>query len=136
MSDKSDFIVIGGGINGVSIAFHLAKNGADVSLLEKSFIAGGPSGYSSAIVRQHYSNLVTARMALESLHVWQNFSELVGGERVFTEAGLLMGVREEDVPGLKANITLQQSVGINTRLSGVRILAVSPMNLTPATTRV
>lgn len=115
MSKSSDVIVVGGGINGVSIAYHLAKHGADVSLLEKSFIAGGPSGYSSAIVRQHYSNPITARMALESLRVWQNFSELVGGESVFTETGFLMGVRPEEIPGLKENIAIQQSVGINTR---------------------
>jgi sarcosine oxidase subunit beta len=115
VSNRSDFIVIGGGINGVSIAYHLAIHGANVSLLEKSFIAGGPSGYSSAIVRQHYSNPVTARMALESLHVWHNFPELVGGEAVFTKTGFLMSVRAEDVPSLKANIALQQSIGINTR---------------------
>jgi glycine/D-amino acid oxidase-like deaminating enzyme len=110
-----DVIVIGGGINGVSITFHLAKHGAGVTLLEKSFIAGGPSGVSSGIVRQHYSNPVTARMALESLKVWHNFPELVGGDAVFTKTGFLMSVPAEEVTALKANIALQQSVGINTR---------------------
>lgn len=114
MSKSKDVVVVGGGINGVSIAYHLAQNGAKVTLLEKSHIAGGPSGLSSAIVRQHYSNVVTARMALESLRVWQNFTEVIGGEPIFTQTGILIGVRPEDVEGLKANIALQQSVGINT----------------------
>lgn len=114
MSKSSDVIVIGGGINGVSTAFQLAKRGASVTLLEKNFIGGGPSGLSSAIVRQHYSNPVTARMALESLHTWQNFPEEVWGEPVFTKTGFLLGVRPEDVPGLKANIAMQRSVGIDT----------------------
>lgn len=115
MAKGSEIIVVGGGINGVSTAYNLAENGVEVTLVEKEFVAGGPSGVSSAIVRQHYSNPVTARMALESLRVWQNFSEKIGGEKVFTETEFLLGVRPEDVAGLKANITMQQSVGINTR---------------------
>ena len=119
MTNKTDVIVIGGGINGVCTAFHLAERGASVALLEKSFIAGGPTGLSSAIVRQHYSNPVTARMALESIRVWQNFSEITGESPVYTETGFLLGARPEDIEALKANIALQQSVGIDTRLVGV-----------------
>ncbi len=115
MKPISDVIIIGGGINGVSIAYYLTKLGVRVHLIEKTFIAGGPSGRSSAIVRQHYSNRVTAKMALESLQVWQNFPEVTGGHRVFTRTGFLVGVRPQDIEALKANIALQQSVGIDTR---------------------
>jgi len=86
-----------------------------VTLLERHFIAGGPTGRSGGIVRQHYSNPVTARMALKSLRVWQDFADVVGGDADFTQTGFLIGVRPQDVEGLKANIALQQSVGINTR---------------------
>ncbi len=113
---SSDVIIIGGGINGVSTAFHLAKAGVRVTLLEKTFIAGGPTGKSSAIVRQHYSNPVTARMALKSLRFWQNFTEITGGgDCGFTQTGFLIGVRPQDVDGLKQNIAMQQSVGIQTQ---------------------
>jgi glycine/D-amino acid oxidase-like deaminating enzyme len=116
MSEKSEAIVIGGGINGTSIAFQLSKQGIPTTLLEKSLIAGGPTGVSSAICRQHYSNVVTARMALESLEIWQNFPDAVGGPEIFTRTGFMVGVRPGDMEGLKANIELQQSVGIDTRL--------------------
>lgn len=119
MAKGSEILIVGGGINGVSAAYHLAANGAQVTLVEKDFVGSGPSGVSSAIVRQHYSNPVTARMALDSLRVWQNFPEELGGEKIFTETGFLLGVRPEDVQGLKANIDLQQSVGINTRFVSV-----------------
>lgn len=114
MRKANDVVIIGGGINGASIAFHLAKRGASATLLEKEYIAGGPTGLSSAIVRQHYSNPVTARMALKSLQVWQNFRDLVGGDAGFTQTGFLIGVRPEDIHGLKANIAMQQSMGIDT----------------------
>lgn len=113
---SNDVIVIGGGINGVSIAFHLAKHGVKVTLLEKNFIAGGPTGVSSAIIRQHYSNHVTARMALKSLHVWRNFDEVVGGDCGFIKTGAIFAVTLQDVKGLKANVAMQQGIGINTSL--------------------
>lgn len=114
MSGNNDVLIIGGGINGVSTAFHLAKQDANVILIEKSFIAGGPTGHSSAIIRQHYSNEVTARMALNSLHTWKNFGEIVGGDSGYIKTGFLMSVQRNDLDGLKANIALQQSLGIDT----------------------
>jgi sarcosine oxidase subunit beta len=115
MNNSSDVVIIGGGINGASIAYYLTKQGISTTLLEKEFIASGPTGLSSAIVRQHYSNPVTARMALQSLHVWENFPDLIGGDSVFTKTGFLIGVRPEDVEGLQANINMQQSIGIQTK---------------------
>jgi len=119
MSETTDVIVIGGGINGASIAFHLAKRGARVALIEKKSIASGPTGRSVGIVRQHYSNAITARMALQGLHVFQNFDDVVGGECDFHETGFLLTAREEDLDTLEANVALQQSVGINTSIISV-----------------
>ncbi|MFQ5398969.1 MAG: FAD-dependent oxidoreductase, partial [Anaerolineae bacterium] len=80
MSHTFDAIIIGGGIMGCSTAFQLAQRGFKVGLLEKGGIGDGSTGKSSAIIRQHYSNELTARMALHSLRVFQNFEETVGGE--------------------------------------------------------
>jgi len=116
MTASADVIVIGGGINGASITFNLAKGGLKVALIEKDFIAAGPTGRSSAIIRQHYSNEVTARMALRSLRIFQNFDDAVGGDPGFQQTGFLLAARPEDVDMLKANIAMQQKVGIDTRL--------------------
>lgn len=115
MTHNPDILIIGGGINGVSIAYQLAKQGSQVTLLEKDFIAAGPTGFSSAVIRQHYSNKITARMALESLRVWQNFDDEVGGDAGFTETGFLMAVQPDDVADLKTNLAMLQSVGIDTK---------------------
>jgi len=115
MTNTSDIIVIGGGINGVSIAYYLARHGVRVTLIEKNYLGGGPSGLSSAIIRQHYSNPVTARMSYDSLSVWGNFPEIIGGKPVFTKTGFLVCVRPEDVAGLQTNLAMQRSLGIDTR---------------------
>lgn len=112
----SDVVIIGGGIMGTSAAFRLAERGLKVTLVEKSHLAGGTTGKSSAIVRQHYSNEITARMALSSLRVFQNFSEIVGGECGFRPVGFVVLAAAKDAEGLRANVALQQSIGINTRL--------------------
>ncbi len=111
----ADVIIIGGGITGTSAAFQLAQRGQKVILLEKSFIAAGGTGRTGGIIRTHYSNAITARMALLSLNVWRNFDELVGGDVGWLPAGALFIVGPHDLDGLKANIELQQSVGINTQ---------------------
>lgn len=117
MTETADVVVIGGGSTGASIAFHLAERGVRrVVLLEKGALASGPTGRSTAIVRQHYSNEVTARMALESLRVFQTWGDRIGGTCGFVRTGFLVGVREEDRPALEGNVALQRGVGIDVRM--------------------
>lgn len=111
-----DAIIIGGGINGCSTALHLARRGARVALVEKDNIGDGPTGRSSAIIRQHYSNEVTARMAHYSLGVFQNFAEEIGGECGFRRTGFVALAAAKDQAGLAANVALQRGVGIRTEL--------------------
>lgn len=116
MDNTFDVIIIGAGIMGCSTAFQLSARGLKVAVVEKDVIGAGSSGKSSAIIRQHYSNETTARMALYSLRVFQHFRERVGGESGFTQAGFLVLTPESDVEGLRANVELQRSVGIQTEI--------------------
>jgi sarcosine oxidase subunit beta len=116
MSHTYDVIIIGAGIMGCSTAFELSKRGVDVAVLEKSTIGTGSTGKSSAIIRQHYSNEVTARMALYSLGVFQNFSDTVAGECDFTQTGFLVLTAESDTAGLEENVSFQKKLGIETEI--------------------
>jgi sarcosine oxidase subunit beta len=123
MKQISDVIIVGGGLMGCSTAFHLAGRGVDVTVLERGSVGLGATGRSSAIVRQHYSNELTARMALHSLRVFEDFDERVGGECGFTRTGFLVTVADPDRPGMEANVALQREVGIETRLLSPEDLA-------------
>lgn len=116
MAATSDVVIIGAGIMGCSTASHLAERGFDVVVLEKESIGAGGTGRSSAIIRQHYSNELTARLALHSLRVFQNFDEQVGGECGFQRTGWVGLAAAEDRAGLEANVELQRRVGIQTGL--------------------
>ncbi len=123
MSNRFDAIIIGAGIMGCSAAFQLAKRGLNVALLEKGNVGDGSTGKSSAIIRQHYSNELTARMALHSLRVFQNFEDAVGGECGFTATGFVALVDAADQSGLAQNVQMQQSLGIKTELMPPSALA-------------
>ncbi len=112
----SDVVIIGGGINGVALAHTLAGRGISVAVLERNAIASGPTGRSCGVIRQHYSHEVTARLALESLATFENFAETVGGDCDFRQTGFIMAVGPDREDGLRNNVSLQQRVGIDTRL--------------------
>ncbi len=117
MSTTCDILIVGGGVIGTSIAFHLAKaKVGQIILLEKSFLGAGSSGKSGAIIRQHYSNPLTVKMARESLATFQNFPDVVGGPSVFTHSGMVLIVDEKDREGLQANLTMQQELGVDAKL--------------------
>jgi sarcosine oxidase subunit beta len=116
MSKSYDVIIIGGGIMGCCSAYELAQRGLKVAVFDKKSIGEGPTGNSSAIIRQHYSNVLTARMALYSLRIFQDFEDRVGGESGFTQAGFVVMVKDKDRPGLEANVAMQRQLGIKTEL--------------------
>jgi len=124
MAQTSDVLIVGGGVIGTSIALHLARRRAGkVVLLEKSFLGAGSSGKSGAIIRQHYSNRLTAAMAQKSLRVFEHFDDAVGGPPVFTHTGMVIVVNERDRQGLEANLALQRQLGIDVRMvSGPELL--------------
>jgi glycine/D-amino acid oxidase-like deaminating enzyme len=112
-----DILIVGGGVMGLSIAHALAcRHVGRVVVLEKSFLGAGSSGKSGAIIRQHYSNSLTASMAQKSLRVFEHFEDTVGGPPVFTHTGMIVVVNDRDRAGLEANVAMQKQLGIDVRL--------------------
>src|SRR5436190_609329 len=109
----ADVVVIGGGVNGASTAFHLTTLGVrDVLLLERRHLAAGATGKSGALVRMHYTNDVESRLALESLKVFRDFGAIVGGECGFEPVGFVQLVGPEYRDALRRNVARQQALGI------------------------
>src|SRR5947209_19818325 len=114
MVEIADSIIVGGCVMGAMVAYHLAKQGGGrVVLLERQARCNGTTGRSGAIVRQHYSNDFTVRMAKDSLVVFQHFADLVGGDCGFITTGMLVLANEQGAESLRANVHMQQEQGVN-----------------------
>ena len=114
---RADVVVIGGGVNGASTAFHLAGLGVKrVVLVERRHLAAGASGKSGSLVRMHYTNEHESRLAFESLAVFRDWGNRVGGECGFEPVGYLKLVIPGHADRLARNVAAQQRLGINTRV--------------------
>jgi glycine/D-amino acid oxidase-like deaminating enzyme len=117
MSENADVVVIGGGVMGASIAFHLAQRRAGkILLLEKSYLGAGSSGKSGAIIRQYYSHELLTSMARHGLQVYRDFPNIVGGPAVFTPSGMIVVT---DGPGreqMEANVAMLGRLGVDARM--------------------
>src|SRR5712691_9596312 len=109
---RADVVVVGGGCMGTSIAFHLARRGVDVVLVERGHVASGATGHSGALVRQHYEARIGIRLARESLGVFQRFEKETGYPCDFRRTGFLSGSRERDLPAFDALLDLLRSEGV------------------------
>ncbi len=126
----ADFVIIGGGVMGCSLAAQLAARGHSVTVLERKHIASGASGKSAAVIRCHYSNEITTRMALLAREVWESFAERFDldlgspldpgpGEVGWHKTGMVIVGDESTRPGLERNLAMQRAVGVRTEMISV-----------------
>jgi len=113
----ADIVILGAGVMGASIAFHLAKRKAGrIVVIDKGHVGQGGSGRSSALVRMHYSYAPEVQLALVSLRMFQNWRDVVGAEGDFRKTGFVRIVHPGESDRLKLNVEMQRSLGVNVRL--------------------
>lgn len=112
MSNTADVIIIGAGVHGASLAFHLAERGVKPIVLEKNFIGAGATGRSSGLVRMHYDVRQDSELAWVSFDYFRNWAERVGGESGFTRTGFIQIVARENEAALRKNTAMNQEIGI------------------------
>jgi sarcosine oxidase, subunit beta len=115
----ADIVILGAGVMGASIAFHLAKRKAgNIVVIEKDHVGRGGSGRSSALVRMHYSYPPEVQLALISLRLFQNWQEVVGAPGDFRKTGFVRIVHPNETARLKLNVEMQRKLGANVDLIG------------------
>jgi len=124
----ADIVILGAGVMGASIAFHLARRKAGtIVLIEKDHFGRGSSGRSSALIRMHYSFAREVQLALVSLRMFENWQEIVGQPGDFHRTGFVRIALPNETEGLKRNVQMQRDLGVNvTLLDQGQLRALAP----------
>src|SRR5512138_751201 len=120
MNQTYDAIVIGAGVMGASIAFHLAERGLKIAIIERKVTASGATGHSSGLVRMHYDLAAESELTYKSYKLYfSHWKERVGGDCGFQQTGFLQIAKREHEDKLRGNVANQQKIGINTSVIAV-----------------
>jgi sarcosine oxidase subunit beta len=123
MPRTAEAVVIGAGVMGASIAFHLARAGIRPLILERFTTASQSTGRSGALVRMHYTNVPEASLAIASFPTFQAWQDRIGtGDCGFTRTGFAVLVGEGQVELLRRNTERLAGLGVDTEvLTGDRM---------------
>jgi sarcosine oxidase subunit beta len=117
IGSPADFVILGAGVIGASIAFHLAQQKAGkILVIDKGHVGQGGSGRSSALIRMHYSYPPEVQLALVSLYMFENWRDIVGKEGDFRKTGFVRIVHPGETERLKQNVEMQRKLGVNVKL--------------------
>jgi sarcosine oxidase subunit beta len=117
LPERAGVVIIGGGVMGVSTAYHLVKKGcSDVLLVERNRFFGEEStGRCAGGIRYQFSNEIDIRLSLLSIPMLERFPEELHQEIDLKHCGyLFMLSREEDIEVFRENVARQRSLGIET----------------------
>ena len=114
---SSDVIIIGGGIVGSSIAYHLTEAGCNnVVILERESQQGkGSTGKSMGGVRAQFSTTESIKMSLYSIPFFNRFEEVMGHPSGYRAQGyLFVATHQRHLDYLCQNYTRQVAAGLKT----------------------
>ncbi len=122
MKSRAEVVIIGAGIMGLSIAYHLAKRGiTDVVVLDRGYLCGGASGRNGGGVRAQWSSEANIRLMLESIRMCRDFAHEMKINVWLRQGGYLFLTRtEEKRRALEASVKLQSECGLPTRMLSPR----------------
>lgn len=117
INSSYDYVIIGGGLEGLAIAWGLTSRGENnVLVLDRGPLCAGMTGKSSGVVRSHYGTPSVAKMGWKGTRFLHRATEILDDDCGFRNCGYMVGVGEDNAAALHANVTMQQNLGVNVDL--------------------
>ena len=118
---RASVVIIGGGVMGVSIAYHLAAAGVpDVVLVDKDAFGSGSTCKAAGGVRAQFTDRINIELGLRSLETFENFGARFNQEIDFHKVGYLFLLDSAaTVSAFEQNVALQNDHGVPSRMISV-----------------
>ena len=115
MVKTAEVVIIGGGVVGCSIAYHLAKRGMrDVVVLERETVGSGTTSKAAGGIRTQFSTETEIRFSQESQRVFETFKDEFGVDPGYQRIGYLFLITDPaDLAGFETRIALQRRCGVD-----------------------
>ncbi|MGW3206056.1 NAD(P)/FAD-dependent oxidoreductase [Streptomyces sp. NPDC001135] len=116
--DFADVVIVGGGVMGVSTAFHLAEAGVrNIVVVERSDLGCGSSGKPIGGVRAQFSDPLNIELGNRSLHAYREFPRRPGADIGLDTVGYLFLLdSERQATDFEAGVELQNSLAVPSRM--------------------
>jgi sarcosine oxidase subunit beta len=116
---KANYVIVGAGISGTSIAYHLAKAGEkNIVVFDKSYLTSGATGRCGAGVRQQWATKMNCLLAKASIEFFETAQKELNyhDDIEFKQEGyLIVATNEEEDRQFSENVKLQNKLGIPSR---------------------
>jgi sarcosine oxidase subunit beta len=113
MNTTADVIIIGGGVNGCSMAYHFARRGSKVFLAERDFLASGATGKCAGGIRQQFGTEVNTRLCMYSVKKYETLAQELDRPFAFHQVGyLFVATTPEEMADFHELHEMWQRVGL------------------------
>ena len=117
MPERADALIIGGGVIGASIAYHLALRGKKPVVFERELLGSGNTGRSAGGIRAQFTTEVNIKLSLYSIAFYERFRETLGADAEFHQVGyLFLAVNPEQLQHFKERVAFQKRFGVDVSL--------------------
>jgi sarcosine oxidase subunit beta len=120
LKSRYHVVIIGAGVHGLSVAYHLAKRGiTDVAVLDKTYVGGGNSGRNTQIIRANQRTAENIVFYDEALKGWERLSQEVNFNMLIDQVGLTtLGHNEFSLERLRLRAETNKAVGVESMMIG------------------
>ncbi len=117
MAERADALIIGGGVIGASLAYHLALRGLKPVVFERELLGSGNTGRSAGGIRAQFTTEINIKLSLYSIAFYERFGEILGADAEFHQVGyLFLAVTPEQLLHFRERVLFQKKFGVEVSL--------------------
>jgi sarcosine oxidase subunit beta len=124
VKNTADVVIIGGGIQGISLAYYLTRKGVtDISLIEMNTLGSGSSGRSAAVISYAFPTERCLPLVHYSFEAFLRFEEELEADPGYEPIGCLLLAGAQGAPGLRQRMAVLQQMGHDSQLVNHQTIA-------------